>query len=81
MCLSSAEWPAALQPGAMGSAFSTSTSEEEQGWGEVQARVGDNTPSLHGSQDEDLFVPVKNFSGETIGWRERTESDKLRRKM
>ena len=31
-------------------------------------------------QDEDLFVPIKNFGGETIGWRERTESDKLRRK-
>jgi len=53
----------------MGSALgSRSSSDEDEGWGEVQEK------------DEDLFIPVKNFGGETIGWRERTESDKLRRK-
>ena len=43
--------------------------ELDSGWGEVEQE-----------KDEELFQPIKNFSGEVIGWKERTASDKLRRK-
>ena len=32
-------------------------------------------------KDPDIYKPVKNWEGETVGWVERTESDKLRRKQ
>ena len=53
----------------MGSGFSSSRpSSAESGWGDVEER------------DEDLYQPVKNYEGETVGWKERSESDKIRRK-
>ena len=32
------------------------------------------------TRDEDVWIPIRNYSGEIVGWRERTDSDKLQRK-
>ena len=53
----------------MGTGFSSSRpSSADSGWGDTEEK------------DEDLYQPVKNYDGEIVGWKERSESDKLRRK-
>eukprot|EP00095_Tigriopus_kingsejongensis_P011169 maker-scaffold259_size234575-snap-gene-1.17 protein:Tk11169 transcript:maker-scaffold259_size234575-snap-gene-1.17-mRNA-1 annotation:"annexin a13" len=37
-------------------------------------------PNDAGDKDEAIFKPVQNWEGEVVGWVERTESDKLRRR-
>ena len=58
----------------MGSGFSfssrPSSPESEDGWGDEQLQ----------ERDEDLFQPIRNYSGEVVGWRERSDSEKLKRK-
>ena len=54
----------------MGSGFSSSRpSSAETGWGDVEEK------------DEEVYQSVRNYEGEVVGWRERTESDKMRRKI
>ena len=32
------------------------------------------------TKDEELYQPIRNYYGEVVGWRERSESEKLRRR-
>ena len=47
----------------MGNGFmSRPSSEDSMSWGRVEARE---------DKDEDLFQPIRNYSGEIVGWKER----------
>ena len=44
-------------------------SSAESIWGRVEE-----------SKDEDVYQPIRNYDGEIVGWRERTDSDKMKRR-
>ena len=47
----------------MGNGFmSRPSSADSVSWGRVEARE---------DKDEDLFQPIRNYSGEIVGWKER----------
>ena len=50
----------------MGNGFmSRPSSADSVSWGRVEARE---------DKDEDLFQPIRNYSGEIVGWKERCVS-------
>ena len=53
----------------MGNGFMSRPSSADSAWGRVEE-----------TKDEELYQPIKNYYGEVVGWRERTESEKLRRR-
>ena len=53
----------------MGNGFMSRPSSAESIWGRVEE-----------SRDEDVYQPIRNYDGEIVGWRERTYSDKMRRR-
>ena len=53
----------------MGNGFMSRPSSADSVWGKVEE-----------SKDEDLYQPIRNYYGEVVGWRERSESEKLRRR-
>ncbi|TRY67233.1 hypothetical protein TCAL_05363, partial [Tigriopus californicus] len=48
--------------------------------GSGSSKTGKDSASFE-AKNEDEYRPVKNWEGEIVGWVERTESDKLRRKV
>ena len=56
--------------GIMGNGFMSRPSSADSIWGRVEE-----------SKDEDEFQPIRNYAGEIVGWRERTDTDKLRRRQ
>ena len=54
----------------MGNGFMSRPSSADSVWGRVEE-----------SKDEDEFQPIRNYAGEIVGWRERTDSDKMRRRQ
>jgi len=54
----------------MGNGFMSRPSSAESMWGRVEER-----------KDEDLYQPIRNYAGEIVAWKERSESEKLRRRM
>ena len=53
----------------MGNGFMSRPSSADSAWGKVEE-----------TKDEELYQPIRNYYGEIVGWRERTESEKLRRR-
>ena len=53
----------------MGNGFMSRPSSADSAWGKVEE-----------TKDEELYQPIRNYYGEVVGWRERTESEKLRRR-
>ena len=54
----------------MGNGFMSRPSSADSMWGRVEEK-----------KDEELYQPIKNYYGEVVGWRERTDSEKLRRRQ
>ena len=53
----------------MGNGFMSRPSSAESTWGRVEE-----------SRDEDVYQPIRNYDGEIVGWKERSDSDKMRRR-
>ena len=53
----------------MGNGFMSRPSSADSVWGKVEE-----------TKDEELYQPIRNYYGEVVGWRERTESEKLKRR-
>ena len=53
----------------MGNGFMSRPSSADSVWGKVED-----------TKDEELYQPIRNYYGEVVGWRERTESEKLERR-
>ena len=53
----------------MGNGFMSRPSSADSVWGKVED-----------TKDEELYQPIRNYYGEVVGWRERTESEKLKRR-
>ena len=53
----------------MGNGFMSRPSSADSVWGRVED-----------TKDEELYQPIRNYYGEVVGWRERTESEKLKRR-